>query len=318
MFPAHLLFPLFSSVCFVCGMMLVKQGIQRGASPWTGTFCGNMWVAAIWLCVALWRGHVIPLEAWPAAIVIGLLFLLGQVCTYLAYEVGDVSVATPVFGTKVLMVAALMPLVGDERASRTIWLAGSLACCGIVLIQWASPDPNAPDQSRKRLLLPISLALLAAFFLSLFDVALQHWASDYEGADFLPVMFGASAVFTLVLWPKVTPVATLKANRCLPWLLLGTLLMALQAMSMCFSLAQFGDPARVNIVYALRGLWGVLFAWLFATMLKTNEANAGRTTMLRRLAGAILLTSAVVVAINPDSSQPPQAGPPEPQAPHIR
>ena len=73
--------------------------------------------------------------------------------------------------------------------------------------------------------------------------------------------------------------------------------MATQTMSMCYCLAQFGDAPRINIVYALRGLWGVILAWLLAKTLRTNEASVGRPIMLRRLAGAVLLTGAVVLAV---------------------
>ncbi|MCP4509047.1 MAG: hypothetical protein GY826_21955, partial [Fuerstiella sp.] len=65
--PLHLLFPLFSSVVFVLGMMLAKQAIDRGASPWTGTFFANLWLALIWVGVAIVRGEVIPVEAWDNA-----------------------------------------------------------------------------------------------------------------------------------------------------------------------------------------------------------------------------------------------------------
>jgi steroid 5-alpha reductase family enzyme len=71
---------------------------------------------------------------------------------------------------------------------------------------------------------------------------------------------------------------------------------------MCFCLAKFGDAPRINIVYALRGLWGVLLAWLLARTLGTNEATAGRTVMLRRLFGAILLTVAVLLAVGAQMS----------------
>ena len=81
------------------------------------------------------------------------------------------------------------------------------------------------------------------------------------------------------------------------WILAGTILMALQAMSMCFSLAEYQDAPRINIVYALRGMWGVLLAWAFARKLGTHEADVGRSVMLRRLAGSALLTVAVLMAI---------------------
>ena len=75
-------------------------------------------------------------------------------------------------------------------------------------------------------------------------------------------------------------------------------LMALQAMSMSYALGRFGDAARINIVYALRGLWAVALAWLLARTFGGAEARHSVTIMLLRLAGAVLLTLSVIVALS--------------------
>ncbi len=294
--PFYLLFPLFSSVVFVLGMMLAKQAIDRGVSPWTGTFLANVWLALFWAGVAIVRGEIIPVEAWGDAALIGLLFVLGQLFTFLAFQFGDVSVATPVFGVKVLMVAAVTSLLAEINVPLNVWAAGALACVGIMLIQWS--DGRAPANARtSRRGLTIILALSAAFCLSLFDVSLQEWVGSWNSFAFLPVMFGAAGVLSLVFLPKVDGPKRLYELKATKWMLGGTLLMAVQAMSMCYALAEFGDAPRVNIVYALRALWGVMLAWQLARTLGTNEATLGRAVMLRRLAGAVLLTVAVFAAI---------------------
>jgi drug/metabolite transporter (DMT)-like permease len=277
-------------------MMLAKQAIDRGVSPWTGTFLANVWLALFWAGVAIVRGEIIPVEAWGDAALIGLLFVLGQLFTFLAFQFGDVSVATPVFGVKVLMVAAVTSLLAEINVPLNVWAAGALACVGIMLIQWS--DGRAPANARtSRRGLTIILALSAAFCLSLFDVSLQEWVGSWNSFAFLPVMFGAAGVLSLVFLPKVDGPKRLYELKATKWMLGGTLLMAVQAMSMCYALAEFGDAPRVNIVYALRGLWGVMLAWQLARTLGTNEATLGRAVMLRRLAGAVLLTVAVFAAI---------------------
>lgn len=293
--PVHLLFPLFSSVVFVLGMMLAKQAIDRGASPWTGTFFGNLWLALIWACIAVFRGEVVPVEAWTDAAVIGLLFVLGQLFTYLAFQLGDVSVATPVLGVKVLMVALLVSVMAQVKVPAMIWIAGALASAGIILIQWRS---RSAGSKHGRTGLTIFMALCAALSLSLFDVCMQKWAAgSWNTFAFLPVMFGTAGILSFGFLPKVDSLKYLRSIGATKWMLGGTVLMATQAMSMCYCLAQFGDAPRINIVYALRGLWGVLLAWLLAKTLRTNEASIGHTIMLRRLAGAMLLTGAVLLAI---------------------
>jgi hypothetical protein len=86
--------------------------------------------------------------------------------------------------------------------------------------------------------------------------------------------------------------------RVLKPLLVGSVLMALQAMSMSYALGRFGDAARINIVYALRGLWAVALAWLLARTFGGAEARHSVTIMLLRLAGAVLLTLSVIVALS--------------------
>ena len=135
--PNHLLFPLFSSVVFVLGMMLAKQGISRGATPWTGVFFGNLWLALFWAVVAIVRGEIVPITAWGDAAIIGVLFVLGQLFTYLAFQFGDVSVATPIFGVKVLMVATLTSLMAKTNVPAAIWIAGTMASVGIIIVQWS-------------------------------------------------------------------------------------------------------------------------------------------------------------------------------------
>ena len=147
--PYHLLFPLFSSVCFVFGVMLAKQAFRRGVTPWTGTFLGNFWLAVFWGLVAAVRGQVIPTESWGIAAVIGLMFVLGQVFTYLAFQFGDVSVATPLFGLKVLMVAALSAFGTGVPVGGKVWLAGGLATMGVILIQWSGRRRTPPAADRR-------------------------------------------------------------------------------------------------------------------------------------------------------------------------
>lgn len=277
-------------------MMLSKRAIDRGASPWTGTFLGNLWLALIWAGIAVFRGEIVPREAWTDAAIIGVFFVLGQLFTYLAFQFGDVSVATPIFSVKVLMVATLLSLKGDEAVGLRIWIGGAMATMGVVLIQWSDGTARCRSSYRKQAI-TVALALSAAFSLSLFDVCLQSWSANWNSFAFLPVMFGSAGLLSIVFLPRVDSPKQLRKLKALPWIVAGTLMMAAQAMSMCFSLAQFGDAARINIVYSLRGLWGVVLAWALAGQLQTAEATVATKVMLRRLTGAILLTMAVLLVI---------------------
>ena len=57
------------------------------------------------------------------------------------------------------------------------------------------------------------------------------------------------------------------------------------------------DAAWVNTVFALRGFWGVILAWLVAKRWGGHEAKLSRPLLLKRLCGAGLLTLGVVLAV---------------------
>ena len=291
----HLLFPLFSSVIFVFGMMFARKAISRGASAWTGTFYGNLWLGLFWLLVGVCRWEVIPVSDWWRAAIVGLLFFLGQLFTYMAFRYGDVSVATPIFGVKILFVAFLSSMMTGQSISATVLIAAFVATVGVILVQ--SGGGALQRLERTRVLLTVVTALIASLSLSVFDVLLQRWGAVSGAMPFLPVMFVSASLFSFVLLPWVNSVSTLKSLRSLRPMFIATVLMALQAMGMTIALSQFGDATRVNIVYALRGLWAIVFAWLLAQSFEGGERYASRSVMLRRAAGALLLTGAVVSSL---------------------
>jgi drug/metabolite transporter (DMT)-like permease len=298
--PLHLLFPLFSSIVFVIGMMFAKKAITRGASPWTGTILANYWLALAWIIFGLLQGEILPLAGWWQATLVGLSFLLGQLFTYLAFQHGDVSVATPIFGVKVIIVAVMVSVLAGDQIPRNVWIGAVLAAAGVVLVQAgvrAGSGNVSQAATTRRAILTVVLALAAATSLSLFDVGLQSWGRHWGASQFLPVMFAATGILSCTLLPWADgPTRLLKLGAGRP-MLVGTLLMALQAVSMSWSLSVFGDATRINIVYALRGLWAVLLAWLLSKMFGSQEAHLSTRVMMIRLAGAFLLTASVIIAL---------------------
>lgn len=306
--PFHLFYPLFSSVVFVVGMMFVKNAIARGASPWTGTLLANLWLAISWALFGSVQGELLPAGGWGQAIIISLAFVLGQLFTYLAFQHGEVSVATPVFGVKVIIVAALVAMTADGQIPERVWVGAFLATMGIGFVQTGTRSNAEKDGlSTRRAMLTIVLALGAAVSLSLFDVGLQTWGRRWGATAFLPVVFVSTGILSLTFIPWVDRPSRLRNLGTIKPMMIGTLLMAVQAMSMSYSLSAFFDATRINIVYALRGLWAVLLAWVLARSFSGREAEHSRRVMLMRLVGAALLTASVVVAL----SQPEDVTPPE-------
>jgi drug/metabolite transporter (DMT)-like permease len=299
--PSHLLFPLFSSVVFVIGMMFAKNAITRGANPWTSTFLANLCLALSWLIFGFVRNEWLPIAGWWQASLVGLTFVLGQMFTYLAFQYGDLSVATPIFGVKVLIVAAMIAVFADEPVPGRVWIGALLATAGIGFIQAGTRSQSSTSGlTPRKATLTILMALAAATALSLFDVGLQTWGKRWGAETFLPVMFVATGVLSCGFLPWVDRPAQLIKRKLLWPLIIGALLMAVQAMSMSWSLSAFGDATRINIVYALRGLWAVVLSWGLARLFGGHEAHHSRQVMLLRLVGAVLLTASVIVALLAD------------------
>lgn len=286
----HLLLPLLASVLFVCALILIKRAGAAGAGPVTTLFVANEF-SAIAFSILWWFGG--PGQPWTQLWqpgVIALLFMLGLMFTFLAVEHGDVSIAAPVFGLKVVLVALLLTVVGGQRLPPALWYAAVLASLGIALIQWTG------RHHPRRVLFTVVFAISAATTYATFDVLVQDWSPAWGAGVFLPVVYAIVALLSLGMIPWVEW-SKLRRRSVRRYLLPGATMFALQSLCIVLTVAAFGDAARVNVVYALRGLWGVGLAWLVARVWGGAEAELGRSVMVTRLIGACLLTSAVVLAI---------------------
>ncbi len=171
-------------------------------------------------------------------------------------------------------------------------MAAAIAVAGIGLVQ-------ARDASidRSRILASVGFALLAAFSMTLFDLLIQRWALAWGVGYFLPITFGFAAALSLLFLPLADSPARLKQLDVLRPLGLGAVLMSIQAIGMTLTLGLFGDATRVNIVYSLRGLWGVLLTWIVAHHFEKGDAIASHRVMSKRLAGAVLIGISVIIAV---------------------
>ncbi|WP_372895518.1 hypothetical protein [Stieleria sp.] len=290
----HLLFPLAASVLFACGLLFLKRATLEGANPWTVSLVANLWAATLFS--GFWFLESEPVNVWllwqPALVAV--FYISGQMGTFFAITHGDVSIAAPLFGIKVLLVAILATLIGGQSLPTAIWLAATLATIGIALVQWTGSGTHS------RIGYTILSAMVASTSFSIFDVLVQRFCSSptaaWSSGRFLPIMFWFVASFSTVFL-----VGFQREKFAIPAvrrsLLIGGLLIGLQALCIVFTLSAFGDAPRVNVVYSMRGIWGVLLAWGAALIWGGSEADLSRKTMVFRLGGALLITISVVIAI---------------------
>jgi drug/metabolite transporter (DMT)-like permease len=289
--PLYLGWPFFSSIVFAIGLLWIKQANERGASAAAVTLVTNACAGIAFTPLWMAGGTLQPWPMWWQPAAVGGLYLLGQICTFLALERGDVSVAAPLLSIKVLLVAVLLTWMDGASHHWSLWTSTFLATAGITIIQ-----RSQPAQATGRVLPSILYALLAAGSYALFDVVVQRWSRTWGTGRLLPLAFWMSGLLSCLAWPWLSRGDFSRPEVRKP-LLLGGFLFAIQSLSIGASIGLYGDAARINIVYSLRGLWGVLLAWVLSRWMVTSESHYRPSVMLWRLFGALLLTLAIVLAI---------------------
>jgi drug/metabolite transporter (DMT)-like permease len=189
-----LLLPLSSALLYVVGALLVKRSAEPGVGVWRTAFVSNLIAAALFQPLLLLGGDWQPLSRWWQPAVVAVFFLLGQVFNFVALTRGDVSLATPVLGVKIILVALFTTLLLAGGIGTKLWLAAGLSTGAIALLNLGG---GGRHHHVGRTI--VAAALSAASF-ALFDVLVQKWAPPWGAGRFLPVMlwFVAALAFAFV------------------------------------------------------------------------------------------------------------------------
>jgi len=295
----HLLYPFFSSIIYVIGALFAKKATILGVSPYTNTVACNFSLGMLWFVIGATQGLFLPPSAWGPAAGIACAFVLGQLCTYLAFQYGDVSLATPILGTKIIFVAVIGSFLTETPLPLHIWIAAILASAAVGIVQMGGGGtPSQKKNSSWQTVLTVLLALLAAFAFSCFDLGLQSYGPRYGAMRLLATMFVFMGVISSVLLPWVDRPSRLSQIKAIGPLTIAAVCIAVQAISISYALGQHGDATRVNIIYSLRGIWSVLIAWMLNQLAINPEGRHSSRTMWFRLAGSILLLICVIIALN--------------------
>jgi drug/metabolite transporter (DMT)-like permease len=295
----HLLFPFVASLLYVVSALFLKRAQQLGAGVLRTTFVANVAVALVFTALLSRGGTGQPCtQLWQPALV-AVLFIAGQALALLALSLGDVSVATPVLGAKTIFVAWFTTLVLATHLPWQLWCAAALSFGAIVLLNRApgAATPATPATPRP-LARTLLFSLLAAAAYALFDVLVQKWSPTWGAGRFLPIMFALSAAMSVAFVPFFPEPWREVPRAAWPSLATGALFMALQAFSLVSGLAIFGDATAMNVVYSARGIWSVAAVWFVGHWFANTEAQLGGGVLRWRLAGAVLLTSAIVLVIS--------------------
>ena len=284
-----LLLPLVSSVLYVFGALFLKQAGTHGVGFWRISFVANLICGVSFSVLWLLGGTFPPLSLWWQPALVATLFVAGQALGFLAIQRGDVSVATPVLGVKVVLVAFFVTFVIGETVPGTLWLGAILSSAGIVFL-----NRSGAGASHHHARFTIAIGVLAATAYALFDVLVQKWAPVWGAGRFLPALMWIVAVYSLALIPLFD--APLRDVPRAAWrpLLAGGALIAAQGIVLIAVLALYGQATAVNVIYSARGLWSVVIVWGLGHWFDNAEQQHGPRVLGWRLLGAVLLMAAVV------------------------
>ncbi|HUG10885.1 MAG TPA: DMT family transporter [Opitutaceae bacterium] len=284
------MFPLGSAVLYAIGALAIKRSNQFGIGLWRISFLAN-WAMAFCMAPVWLLGGEIPPGLWWQPLVVGFFFFTAQTFMFLALTRGDVSVATPIMGTKVLMVAMFSLLVLPGPVPWNWWIAAFLSTAGVYFL-------SRGDAAARRGALNAALfAFGAATFFALNDVLVQKWAPAWGIGRFLPIMFAGVALMSFAFVPLFHAPLRQIPRQGRVWVAVGAIILGIQAVGILFAIGRFGDATAVNIVYSVRGMLSVIFVWLAGHWFLNEEQQLARPVLVQRFIGSVLMVSAVVLVV---------------------
>ncbi len=287
-FPPYLLIPLACGFFYVLAMLTLKRASELGVGVWRATFFAN-WACA--LAFIPWWVHsglapVAWVDYWQPAVG-GLVYLAAQVLMFLAITRGDVSVAAPLMGIKVILVALFSSLLLAGHVPLQWWLGAGLSTAAVMLLNFGGASPH------RQVGQTVILTMGSAVMFALSDVLIQRWAPAWGPGNYFPPIFLAVGLYSFALLRFAQGKLFAISAQAWRWVIPGSLLNAMTNGSIALTLGLWGNATAVNIVYSSRGLFSVLLVWVAGHWFANTERQVGRTVLVSRLCGATAMLIAI-------------------------
>ena len=289
MSPVAIFLPLAAALIYVVGTLFIKRAFAAGATAAHVNVSANLAMGLImqplWLFGGVW-------PVWWQPLCCAALFFIGQCLTFVAITRGDVSVATPLMGTKLLFVSGFNVWLFGFQPTIGWWTSVILSAVAIGLVTMT------PGHGKHRAIgTTAAFAVSAAAFFGLADILIQQWCTRATLANFLALMFTANALFSLVwhfLSSSKNPFPPAPARKSLAT---SSALLATQVLLLALALGAFNNATATNILYSSRSIWSVVLAWMAGASFGARDAEAGHRVMAIRLCGAVLLCVAIFLIV---------------------
>jgi drug/metabolite transporter (DMT)-like permease len=293
-FSVFLILPLALGFMYSAAAMAFKRAMAEGLGIRRIVLYSNL-ATAILLVPLLSLAHKPqPGASFYQPLITGLVFFIGMVLNIAALQRGDVSVATPLLGTKVLFVAFFTIIVLGQPVLPSLWIAAICVCVALTLLRGPAGHGN------RRFWSTVMLAAGSSAAFALCDVFFQLWTRVWGVGLFIPMVLGIVCLLSALLLLKDRPAVDMLTGSAKRWLIIGCTLNGLQTLGIVICIGLFRHPnaaTAINIVYNSRGIWSVLLVWGLGHWYANVEKDQGRGVMIARLIGSILLLVAIILTL---------------------
>src|SRR3954470_7702463 len=286
------LIPVACALMYVIGAMAVKRATAFGVGVWRTSFLSNIALAVLFVPVWFrYGGQLHPwTDYWQPGLT-ALFFFSGQALTFLALRAGDVSVTTPVMGTKVILVALFSSLLRVGEVPLRWWIGAGLSTAAIALLHLGG------EARHRRVGRTVLLAFASAASFSFGDVLLQKWVPAWGAGNYFPPMFLLVGALSGAFVPFFRAPLTAMPAAAWRWLGPGALLLAVNNAVFVLAIVLAGGATVANIIYSIRGLFSVVLVWAIGHWFTNDEKHLGARVLRLRLIGASLMVTAIVLVL---------------------
>ena len=267
--------------------------MKEGASAIYSFHVSNLIIGLCFLPLILLEKQTIHWEQIHYPIITGVAFFIGSWFTFIAIHRGDVSLVTPLMGSKVIFVALFALAIASQPPSSALIIASVLSAIGIVVM-------GAKDFAHSsHAALTVSLALLSAAIFALCDILVRKWAPDFGPLAFLTIStIGLALVsLTALIFMAQKNRDSMATSGPRKWIIWSSVLIGVQAIGMGYIISVNDDTTGINVVYGSRGLWAIVLITIVGPMLGNHERQLAKNVFFYRLIGTLLLTIAIAIAV---------------------
>jgi hypothetical protein len=250
------------------------------------------WCGALFLAPTLFSGEPMPPSVWWQPVLAGVCWFSASAVYVYTLRDGDLSIIGPVAGIKPVFNASLVALLLGVHVPLSTWIACGLAAVALAVMRTPSSHGSLSFGRTA------AQTLLSMLLFALTDVCLQRWAAPWGALRFSEILFITGATLSLGLIPKFGKRYRDLSGPARRFLFIGAPLAALPGILVGFAIGTYGHGAEVNVAYSVHVLITLFTVWVFGRHIGNREHTVGHGVFLRRLAGALILLTAIVLIIS--------------------